>query len=220
MMPPPITADILSQAATVVFDLDGTLIDSAYDVALAYCRALSAFGFEPPPPEPLQIGPPAETMVRDMIGKDVDETMIADIVSEFRRYYGLSDYPATKLYPGAAELLKRLKDEGSRLFIATYKRFDLARRVLEIKGIAGFFDDVLSVERGGERWTKHRMLTYIMETTQTPPAKTFFFGDSISDIQAGCDLGVQTVAVLYGYGTPAELLALQPDFVCENLELI
>ena len=219
-MPPPITADILFQAATVVFDLDGTLIDSAYDVAVAYCKALSTFGFEPPPPESLQIGPPAEVMVRNMVGKDVDEAMIADIVSEFRRYYGLSDYPATNLYPGARELLKRLKSKGIRLFIATYKRFDLAQRVLEIKGIVDFFDDVLSVERNGERWTKHRMLTYIMETTQTPPAKTFFFGDSTSDVQAGCDLGVQTIAVLYGYGTPAELLALQPDFVCENLEIL
>ena len=220
MIPPAITSDVLFRAAAVVFDLDGTLVDSAYDIAVAYCMALSKFGFEPPPPESLQIGPPAEKMVRDLVGSDVDEIMIADIVCEFRRYYGMSDYPATNLFPGAEELLKRLQSKGIRLFIATYKRCDLARRVLEIKGIAEFFDDIMSCERDGERLTKHQMLAYIMETIQKPPAEIFFFGDSITDIKAGRDLGVQTVAVLYGYESPNELLTLQPDFVCASLDSV
>jgi len=216
-MPPPITADILFRTASVVFDFDGTLIDSAHDVAVAYCMALLKFGFEPPPPESIKIGPPVDVMVRQMIGQDADPALVADIVSEFRRNYDISDYPATKLYPGVAELLKRLKNKGIRLSIATYKGIASTRRLLELKGIANLFDEVLSINLNGWRWTKHQMLTHIVETTPTKPTEMFFFGDSVGDIQAGRDSGVNTVAVLYGYESSEELLAAQPDFVCETL---
>ena len=217
MKPSPITADVLFRASSVVFDLDGTLADTAYDVAMAYCEALPKFGFTPPPPETLHIGPPAETMVRGMIGQDADPTLVAEIVTEFRRYYDTSDYPATKLYPGAEELLKQLKSEGIRLSIATYKGSVSTRRLLEVKGIVELFDEILSINLNGERWNKHRMLSYIMETTQTQPEETFFFGDSVGDIEAGRDLDVATVAALYGYEPPENLLAAKPDYVCETL---
>ena len=216
-MPPKITTDILFRTASVVFDFDGTLIDSAHDVAVAYCMALPKFGFEPPPPESIQIGPPVDVMVRQMIGQDADPALAAAIINEFRRHYDTTDYPATTLYPGAEELLKRLKSKGIRLSIATYKRTIPTQRILAIKGIVDLFDEVLALELHGERLTKHQMLVRIMEATQTKPTETFFFGDSVSDIQAGRDSGVNTVAVLYGYESSEELLAAQPDFVCETL---
>jgi phosphoglycolate phosphatase len=216
-MPTTITTDELFRAASVVFDLDGTLADTVYDVAVAYCMALPKFGFTPPNPETLRIGPPAEYMVREMIGQNADPMLVADIVNEFRLHYDTSDYPKTKLYPGTAELLKRLKDKGIRLSIATYKRAVSTRRLLEIKGIADLFDEILSIEHNGEHWTKHQMLTYIMEATQTKPSETLFFGDSVGDIEAGRDLDIKTVAVLYGYEPPDDLLAMHPDFVCKKL---
>ena len=217
MLPPKITAAELFRAASVVFDLDGTLADTVGDIAEAYCRALPKFGFEPPPPKTLRIGPPIEDTIRGIIGYDADPTLVADIVKEFRWHYDTSVYPKTVLYPGAEELLKRLKNKKIRLSVATYKRNAPTLRILEIKGIAELFDEVLSIDYNGERWTKSQMLPYIMETTRTKPSETFFFGDSVSDLQAGCDCGVKTVAALYGYELPKELLAMNPDFVCENL---
>ncbi len=220
IVPPKITADVVFRAASVVFDLDGTLVDSAYDVATAYCVALPKFGFEPPKPETVRIGPPADETVRGLIGWDADPVLVDDIVNEFRRHYDVSDYPVTTLYPGALELLKRLKSEGIRLSIATYKRAVSTRRLLEIKGVADLFDVVLSVEHDGGRLTKHQMLEYIMEATRTKPDETLFFGDSVGDMQAGRDHGVATVAVLYGYEPPEDLLAMNPNYVCENLNEI
>ena len=214
--PPKITADLLFRAKSVVFDLDGTLVDSVLDVALAYCQTLQKFGFEPPP-ESIYLGPPAETVVRMMIGQDADRTLVADIVNEFRRTYDMSDYPETTLYPGAAELLKRLKSKGIRLSLATYKGIVSTRRLLEVKGISALFDEVLSINLNGQRWTKYQMLAYIMEATQTLPTETFFFGDSVGDMEAGKDHGIATVAVLYGYEPGEQLLAAVPNFVCESL---
>jgi phosphoglycolate phosphatase len=169
-----------------------------------------------PPPEMLRIGPPAEKMVSNMIGQDADSVLVADIVSEFRRCYDASSYPETKLYPGAEKMLKQLKNAGIRLSIATYKGTVSTQRLLEIKGIAEMFDEILSSNLNGERWTKQRMLSHIMEATQTQAAETFFFGDSVGDIQAGRDHGIATVAVLYGYELPENLIAAGADFVCHS----
>ena len=113
--------------------------------------------------------------------------------------------------------MKRLKNNGIHLSIATYKGIVSTRRLLAIKGIAELFDEILSINLNGEHWTKHRMLTNLLETTRTKPSEMFFFGDSVNDLQAGRDCGVKTVAALYGYEPPEELLKMQPDFVCENL---
>jgi len=217
MTPLPITADVLFRAASVVFDLDGTLADTISDITAAYCHALPKFGFDPPRPGTLRIGPPIEETVRAMIGQDAAPELVAEIVNEFRQSYDTSGYPETTLYPGVAELLIQLKRKGIRLSVATNKRDVPTRRILRIKGIDELFDEVLCININGKRWTKRQMLTHIMETTQTKAVETFFFGDSVGDIEAGRDIGVNTVAALYGYESPEELFKAQPDFSCKNI---
>lgn len=212
-----VTPADLSGVRSVVFDLDGTLVDSVTDVAVAYCRALRVRGFEPPDLEQVRIGPSLEAMIRHDVGEDADPAVVDAVANEFRRLYDADDYGRTTLFPGALELLTRWRRSGVRLSIATNKRSVATRRLLEIKGIADFFDEVLCIDRDGEKWSKTRMLDHIMAATGVGPEETVFIGDSAGDVRAGRETGVTTVGVLYGYEPPEDVQAAGPDYVCNDL---
>ncbi len=211
----------LLQSRCVVFDLDGTLCDTEEDIYASFHDAVRKCGLEITDASRLKIGPPLQEMIRSAVGEEVEPDMIERISATFRRIYTECDFPTSPLYPGALELLHRLQDAEIPLAVATLKREAPTRRLLEKKGVLPFFQSVYSCDSGGETWNKERMLETILEEADAPATHTIFFGDSTGDIQSGRATGIPTVAVLYGYGDGRELLASEPDFICEDLtELI
>ncbi len=216
-----INPERLMRSRCVVFDLDGTLCDTEEDIYTSFHNAVRECGLEITDASRLRIGPPLKEMIRFAVGEQVESDMIERISATFRRIYTECDFPTSPLYPGAWELLHRLRDAEIPLAVATLKREAPTRRLLEKKGILPFFRSVYSCDSGGEAWTKERMLVSILEEANAQATQTIFFGDSTGDIQSGRAIGTATVAVLYGYGDGSELLASKPDFICEDLtELI
>ena len=216
-MPRFITSDDLSKYPVAVFDLDGTLCDTQQDVFQIFREALSAKGFAPVADEHIRIGPPLEEMFAEVIEKNADEPVVTELTNEFRKRYDVSDYPNSYLYPGAEQLLQKLKARGVYLAVATYKRAPPTQHLLELKGILPVFDLTLSIDTDGRDWTKAAMLERILAEAGQPASQAVFFGDTVSDIRAAKAQGVTSVAAVYGYGKPYELHNESPDFYCKSL---
>lgn len=207
----------LRESRCVVFDFDGTLCDSLGDILTTFREVARLHGVTDIDWSAVRIGPPLAEMIGRGIGEKTDSARVEAMATDYRRIYFACDFTASPLYPGAPDLLRKLKDAGIRLAIATNKREAATGRILAKKEIAGFFDAVFSCDRGGEPWDKPRMLRAILGAAKTSPRECVFLGDTAEDIHAGQAVGVKTVGVLYGYGTPDEIIAARPDFLCESL---
>ena len=212
-----ISRERLFQSRCVIFDLDGTLCDTEADILQAFHEAVRQADLAITDGNALRIGPPLETMIRNAVGINVKPEIVQQITDAFRQIYKQSDFPNSPLYPGAWELVHQLKAAGKFLAVATLKRELPTKRLLEKREILSLFDASYSCDSNGEPWTKERMLQTIMTDANVSPQETVFFGDSTGDIFAGREIGVITVAVLFGYGEKQELFDSQPDFCCENL---
>ena len=212
-----IDSERLFRSRCVVFDLDGTLCDTEADIVQSLQEALHQSGLAVADGNAVRIGPPLDTMIRSAVGENVEPAIIQQIADTFRHIYKRSDFPSSPLYPGAWELVHQLKAAKIFLAVATLKRDEPTKRLLEKREILSLFDATYSCDSGGESWTKERMLQTIMTAANAAPQEAMFFGDSTVDILAGRNVGVATVAALYGYGDKQELFESLPDFYCENL---
>lgn len=218
----PITLDTCFGADCVIFDFDGTLCDSVGDIVEVFRVVLNEFGFPQIHPDHVKIGPPLEDMIRNVLGEAVPDgkekdDLVNAIIPVYRQTYDQSDFKKSPLYPGALELLELLKAKKIPLALATYKRDSSTYQILNKKGIAPFFEHILCCNTDGKRWTKAEMLTYIEQKIGVEPQKTLFFGDSTTDMTAAQSTQTVSVAALYGYGNPEELIQLQPDYICKHL---
>ena len=117
--------------STILFDLDGTLVDSAPDVLEAIAAVLRDAGDPVPRMELSIIGPPLEGIFREVC-PDADETKIARHVAAFRDLYFGGTFPQSTPYPGIFALLERLRAKGCRLFVATHKPEAAAQRISSV----------------------------------------------------------------------------------------
>jgi phosphoglycolate phosphatase len=155
-------------------------------------------------------------MIDELLGGNVDQDFVEKIASAYREDYESSNYEISPLYPGTFELLLRLKSIGKKLAVATLKREMSTLRLIDRRNISGFFDTIFCCDTGGIMYTKEQMLAAIISQLGIKASETIFFGDSVGDITAGQKNGITTVAVLFGYGTPEELIAAKPDYICNN----
>ena len=214
---PIISDERLSACHTVIFDFDGTLCDSAGDIQKAFHDSAVACGYDPATLGEIPVGPPLVESLLAGLGRSIDDAALEKLVATYRECYIGSDFLLSPPYPGALELLQRLKASGKHIALATNKSERGTARMLELKEITALFDIVLCHDSGGEFWSKERMIETILQRTQTPKENAIFFGDAPTDVAAGKNVGLPTVAALYGYGDRDELLAANPDFVCPNL---
>ncbi|MDR2642494.1 MAG: HAD family hydrolase [Planctomycetaceae bacterium] len=211
-----ITYSRLDLCDSVIFDLDGTLCDTIGDIERSLVDTFSRCDYPLPDMKRLRVGPPLAVMIEELLGGNVDRTFVDKIAAEYRENYETSDYGISPLYCGVFELLLKLKSTGKKLAVATLKREASTLRLVKRREIAAFFDTIFCCDTSGKMYTKDQMLAEIISQLNINPANTIFFGDSVSDIAAGKKNGIATIAVLFGYGDPTDLIASKPDYICNN----
>jgi phosphoglycolate phosphatase len=202
---------------SVVFDLDGTLLDSAPDILEELGRALAAAGVEGAVRfTRADIGPPiAEMLAR--AGVPLDEAQLRNVVGAFRERYDVSTYPGTRPFDGAGECVAALRARGVTLGVATNKPAVPTRRLLD-RWFPGAFADCVCVDSlPDRRLSKEEMLRELSRRHGLAPAASIMVGDAASDLRAGRALGWRTVAALYGYGDAASLHAEAPDWSIRSI---
>jgi phosphoglycolate phosphatase len=182
----------------VIFDLDGTLTDSAEGIVASFLHALSHVGAAVPEGDLAAqiVGPPMDDTFRAMELGDYAEEAIA----AFRAQYGTRGWAMNTLFDGIAALLADLRAAGVRLAVATSKLEPTARRILAHFDIERHFEVIAGASPDGSRKTKVEVLGHALEQLQPLPERVLMVGDRSHDVEGAAEHGIDTVVVGWGYG--------------------
>ena len=190
----------------LIFDLDGTLIDSLADLTDATNHMLGTFGRQALDSAAVRalVGQGVRNLVgRAMPGGTDDEVERGlKIFLDFNEAH-IAD--KTRLYPGVRETLDRLQALDISLAVISNKNVDLCRKIMAILGIDGFFRAVLGADSLPFRKPSPEPVLKLLRDFEVTAGSTAMVGDSINDIAAGKEAGVFTVGCIYGYGNSMEL---------------
>lgn len=189
----------------VLFDLDGTLIDSAEGILSSVEYAFAHLGEEVPPRRELMrfIGPPLDVSFRTFYG--MSEEKAARAVALYRENYRPRGVHQFQLYDGVETMLKRLFKSKRRIYLATSKPEVFAREILEKAEIAAYFTAICGSLLPSGRDSKEEVIAYLLETEGLSLEETVMVGDRSYDMAGAHACGVSAIGVTYGFGSEKEL---------------
>jgi len=202
-------------ARAIVFDLDGTLVDSLPDIVGAFRDAFAEFG----------MAAPAEAAVRAHVGLPLEamyaafapSARVADLAAAYRRIYPERFTRQTRPFAGVPEALATLRARGFRLAVATTKRSDMARRLVAALRL----DDALDVVQGTDGFPHKPAPDVVLRALAALDAEgVWMVGDTVHDIEAGRAAGLATYAVTWGTHDADRLRAARPDRLEESLDAL
>jgi len=206
----------MTEAAAVLFDLDGTLTDSAAGIQRSTREALRRLNAEDGGKRPI----PAESELGWIVGPPLRESFAtlagdenADRMLEFyRERYDAIGIFENKVYDGVVAALDQLRARGDRLFVATSKREVDARRVVEHFGLDRYFDGVYGAQPDGRGAAKNEVLAAAIAGARLEAAsRIVMIGDRRYDALGARAVGIPTIGALWGYGDRAELTEAGAD---------
>lgn len=203
----------------VIFDLDGTLTDSADGIVASFRHALAAVG-APVPDGDLAgrvVGPPMHHTLAELgLGERVDEAIAA-----YRADYTARGWAMNTVYDGVADLLQDLRAAGVRLAVATSKAEPTAVRILEHFGIADHFEVIAGASLDRSRAAKSEVLAHALARLHPVPERVLMVGDRSHDVLGAAEHDIATVVVGWGYGGADfdEPIGVDPVHVATMAEL-
>ncbi len=197
----------------VLFDLDGTLLNTLGDLAAAVNSALSSFSFPLRSTDEIRsfIGNGVPTLIRRSLPAGTDDAVWREAIDAFTSYYLAHICDNTAPYPGIVELLGSLRARGVKIGIVSNKK-DEATRLVCTKLLGGLFDYTAGARNESERKPKPDMVLAAMEYFSVSPKETLYVGDSDVDILTAENAGIDCVSVLWGYRDEAYLRAAGGKF--------
>lgn len=185
-----------------IFDLDGTLIDSAPGITRAYRAALAEWGYTLPAEVGVaaMIGPPLLDVCRGLLARFGD-TRAEELAARYRALYLEWGWREASLYPGVEDALASLAATGAELHVATAKRTPYALRILDKLGVSDRFASIRGSEDGGRFDDKADLVADVL---RGGAGKAAMVGDSRFDVAAARANAIPAIAVAWGYGQPGE----------------
>jgi pyrophosphatase PpaX len=202
----------------VLFDLDGTLVDS-----IELLVASMAYSFEGRTRRPevsewvALIGTPLDKMLARW-AVDADDVLV--LRGRYREHQLAKHDEMIKLYPGMVETVQALHAAGHPLAVVTSKLELGARRALKFAQIEQYFDVVVGIDQTVKHKPEPEPVWYALEQLGVTRARAVFVGDSTHDMEAGRAAGVTTVAVLWGPYTRAQLTPTTPDYYADDFDAL
>ncbi len=192
----------------ILFDLDGTLIDSAPAILASFRDAFARAGLTPVIAiDDSIIGPPL-TETLQLLAGSTDAALIDRLADGFKASYDTEGYKATAPYAGVGEMLASLKAAGLSLAIATNKRIHPTRLILEHLGWLGHFDHIYALDLFSPRLPhKAAMIQRLLADHAIPSATSIYIGDRSEDGESADANQLPFLAATWGYGSiaPAEM---------------
>lgn len=201
----------------IFFDLDGTLTNSAPGITNAIIYARKKWGL--PVGENADyysfIGPPMPESFQEYWGFSREEAV--RFLADYREYFGERGLFENEVYPGIPELLKALRADGRRLYIATTKPTGPSLRIAERFGLAPYFD-VISGSSDTGRHTKYDVIRSARDEGRADMSSAVMIGDRRHDVEGAHRHGIPCIGVTYGFGGREELLAAGADYMADTVE--
>jgi len=205
----------------ILFDLDGTLTESGRGIANSIIYMLNDFGIEVEDRESLRawMGPPLVDSMQLFYGFDREKALRG--VEKYREYFNTKGMYENEVYPGVPEMLAALKEKGYGIYMATSKPEAAARKIAEHFDLAGYFDYIGGASNDDSRGKKGDVIRYVLETAGiTDKDAVIMVGDREHDVIGARQNGLETVGVLYGYGSRNELLDAGAEWVVDSVEAL
>ena len=206
---------------TVAFDLDGTLTNPYSGLTRAFEYGLKKAGVKCGPRSELKkfIGPPLRDSFMEEYGLSVEKA--EEAVYLFREYFGVYGWWDNERYEGVIELLSRLKSEGYKIVLATSKPDVYSSKILRRFGLSEFFDFAEGASFDHKREKKSEVLEYALSKvgviTEEDKKGAVIIGDTVYDVVGANEIGIDSIAVTYGFGKREELLANGATYIADSV---
>ncbi len=204
-----------------LFDLDGTILNSGKDIAVAANYALEKLGKNPLPEKEIikHVGYGGKKLIQGVLNTN-DENLVEEGVRLFREYYFSNLTTYSKPYPYVVEVLEKLKRQDKKLGVVTNKYEDLSVQILRELNLLDFFDVVVGGDTTKEKKPHPLPVIYALENMPINSEKAIIIGDSEADILAGKQAGIKTCLVTYGFGKTDIAKKFNPDFIISSFKEI
>lgn len=203
----------------ILFDLDGTIIDTKKDISDAVLYMLREMGRDPATDEE----------IANYVGKGLYKLIVLSLGTEekklvekgskiYRKYYSEHLLDNTKLFPGAKEILEYFKNRKQA--VITNKPNPFTSEIIKALGVYNYFEDVLTGENGFLKKPDPKSVFFLIEKYKVLKEEVLFIGDSLIDIETGKNSGVKTVILTHGFCSEDTISKADPDFVvpdCKEL---
>lgn len=211
----------------ITFDLDGTLVDTASEIAEAANRTLRDIGL---PTRPLGevtvlIGHGTRELMKGLLAQareagqaaQVDRLDLEQVMHCFEGHYHDTTGTDSQLYPGCLEGLQRLQAAGVLMTCVTNKEFRFAERVLEVTGLAAFFPIVIGGDSLPEKKPSPLVIDHCLKALSVDKYQAAHVGDSSIDVETAKRAGVKAWALPYGYNGGKPIETANPDRVFASI---
>lgn len=195
----------------IIFDLDGTIIDSSQGITGSVQHALQEFGIPVEDASTLTkfIGPPLLDSFQNYY--DFSPEKSREAVKIYRAYFDNVGVHQNVLYPGIAELIKALAEQGKKLAVATTKPEIYAVQILEELRLDSYFAYIAGSELDGSRTNKAELIHYAMHNASIQSIEdSVMIGDTRFDILAATEVGMDSIGVEYGFSRENEFITYPP----------
>jgi phosphoglycolate phosphatase len=204
----------------VVFDLDGTLVDTAPDLARATNHVLASRGRQPVSAVDVRgmVGLGARTLIRRgfaATGQPVEEDEIEELFRLFLAFYAQNIAIDSKLFPGSMRVLELCRNEGIRLGICTNKPEALSRALIDGLGLADYFGAIVGMDSISIAKPDPRIYGETLRRLDVNGGRTVMIGDSETDVLTARAAGVPVIGVTFGY-TAKPVAEFAPDFLAAS----
>ena len=199
----------------IVYDLDGTLVDTRKDITRAANQMLARMGLPPLPEKEIcgYVGLGLKRLVESCL-KTEHPAKVEEGTKIYRAFYTEHLLDHAVLYPGVIEVLEHFRRR--RQAVITNKPNPYSRQILEALGVAGHFTEIIAGDSEYPKKPDPKSLRAVMRREGAAPAATLFVGDSPIDVETGSKAGVLTVGVAQGFCGRTELERAGPDHLVEG----
>lgn len=205
----------------ILFDLDGTLTDPGEGITNSVAYALNKYGITVSDKKELYrfIGPPLHESFEEYYDFSQEKAMQA--VAYYREYFTQKGIYENLVYDGIQDLLESLKEAGKKVILATSKPEPFAKQILEYFHLSDYFDFAAGSNMDGTLTRKADVIGYALESCQISEySKVVMIGDRKHDVLGAAQFGIDTIGVLYGYGSEEELKSAGAVYLAERPEHI
>jgi len=202
----------------LIFDLDGTLIDSKLDLAHAVNATLAHMNMAPLEHERVYsyVGNGAPVLIRRALGEQATVLEVEEALEFFLEYYRAHYLDHTALYPGVRESLDRLRDAGKRMAVLTNKPVGMSKAIINGLGVGAHFFQVYGGNSFDFKKPNPVGVTALLRETGLAAASALMIGDSSVDIQTARNAGIASAGVTYGF-QPESLAQAAPDRLFDSM---
>jgi phosphoglycolate phosphatase len=205
--------------ATIVFDLDGTLVDTAPDLTNALNHVLTAHGYASVPSAAVReaVGRGARAMIEEALRGAAAPTQVDNMLADFLAHYEANIATESRPFPGAVAALERLAAAGARLALCTNKRERLSRMLLQALELEGYFAALAGRDTFAVSKPDPGHLLGVIAAAGGESSRAVMVGDSAVDILAAQAAGIPSILVTFGYCPPPPE-GPRPDAVIDHFD--